>query len=349
LPGSAGFGRVFLSTLFRRPAYMLKRWLLILLQAVVTVGLLAFFFHDPEFRRDAFDALRRADARWLVAGVAIAGVENFLGVVRWRIFLRMLGMRLPFWKSVQVCLVALFCNTFLLGAVGGDLVRAGYLIRRGFGKTESLLSVVMDRVSGLGALIVYTVALTAWNYEWLMRSPDVVKLFAFVIVYQFVALLLIAVSLYVSVRGVTNRLPKWAPFPEFVRKFGTGFAQLAHDWKGSMQAVALSLAMLIGYFAVFWTTARAFGLGISFIDLSTLVPVADVISALPISIGGLGVREGTFVVLLGQLTGVPKAMAVSVSLVGYLVNTSWGLIGAALMPFFKGIVRDARQAATPLR
>ena len=326
---------------------MHKRWLLILLQAAVTVGLLAFFFHDAEFRRGALDALRHASPGWLIAGVLIAGAENFLGVIRWRIFLRMLGMRVPFWKSVQICLVALFCNTFLLGAVGGDLIRAAWLIRSGFGKTESLLSVIMDRVSGLAALIIYTVALTAWNHAWLMRSPGAVKLFAGVLIYQFGAVALIAVTLWAAARGHTNRLPKWAPFPGFVRKLGAGYAKLAQDWPGSLHAAALSMIMLLGYFAVYWCTARAFGLGISFIDLSTLIPVADVISALPISIGGLGVREGTFVVLLGQLASVPRSLAVSISLVGYLVNTSWGLVGAAILPFFKGIVRDARQAATP--
>ncbi len=324
---------------------MFKRWLLILLQTGVTVGLLAFFFRDSEFRHDVLHAVRNSDVRWLAAGVLIAGIENLLGVVRWRIFLRGLGMSIPFWKSAQVCLVALFCNTFMLGAVGGDLVRAAYLVRQGFGKTESLLSVVIDRVSGLGALIVYTLVLTAWNHEWLLQSRLVVKLFAFVILYQFCALVLIAASLVCVARGMTERLPKWAPFPEFVRKFGAGYARLARDWRASLAAVGLSLVMLIGYFSVFWCTARAFGLEISFLRLSTLIPVTDLISALPISIGGLGVREGAFIVLLGELAAVPRAMAVSISLVGYLVNSSWGLAGAAILPFFKGLVREARHAA----
>jgi uncharacterized membrane protein YbhN (UPF0104 family) len=330
-------------------ARMFKRSLILLLQMGVTVGLLAFFFHDPTFRHDAFEALRKADAGWLVLGIAIAGIENFLGVLRWRIFLRMLGMQVPFWKSVQICLVALFCNTFLLGAAGGDLVRVAWLVRRGYGKTDSLLSVIMDRVSGLGALVVYTFVLTAWNHEWLMQSPTVVKLFAFVIAYQVGAVVLIAVTLYISARGLTSRLPKWAPFPDFVRKLGAGYARMAHEWPGTLKATGLSMVMLGGYFAVFWTTARAFGETISYVDLSTLMPVADVISALPISIGGLGVREGTFIVMLGQLQGVPGPMAASISLVGYLVNMSWGLVGAAILPFFKGFVRDARVAADTIR
>jgi uncharacterized protein (TIRG00374 family) len=335
--------------LARSRGLMLKRWLIILLQMAVTVGLLAFFFHDPKFREEAWTALSHAKADWLLLAVAVAGVENLLGAMRWRIFLRVLGMEVPFWKSVQICLVALFCNTFLLGAAGGDFVRMAWLVRRGFGKTEALLSVIMDRVSGLGALILYTAVLGAWNFEWLMTSALVVKLFAGVVLYQVGALALIVVTLLISTRGWTNRLPKWAPFPEFVRKLGTGYAKMAHEWPATLRATGLSVVMLAGYFAVFWFTACAFGQSIPFLRFSTLMPVADVIAAIPISLGGFGVREATFVALLGELARVPAATATSISIVGYLANMSWGLVGAAILPLFKGIVRDARQTAQSIR
>jgi uncharacterized protein (TIRG00374 family) len=324
---------------------MHKRWLFVALQSAVTVGLLAFFFHDAEFRRKALDAFRHAQPGWLVLGVLIAGVENMIGAARWRIFLRMLSIEVPFWKAVQVCLVALFCNTFLLGAAGGDLVRAAYLIRRGASKTHAFLSVIMDRVSGLAALIVYTWALAAMNHDWLLRSPTATWMLEFVIAYQLVCTLLIVGALHVSVRGHTSRLPRWAPFPEFVHKMGAGYARMYHDWRGSMRAAALSFVMLIAYFAVFFCAARAFGLDISFLHLATIMPMADMISALPISIGGMGVREGVFVALLGELAQAPAALAVPISLVGYFLNISWGLVGAAILPLYKGIVREARSAS----
>ncbi|HEY8902403.1 MAG TPA: lysylphosphatidylglycerol synthase domain-containing protein, partial [Chthoniobacterales bacterium] len=92
--------------------------------------------------------------------------------------------------------------------------------------------------------------------------------------------------------------------------------------------------------------SQAFHVNISFLHMATLMPVADVISAMPITFGGLGLRESTFVALLGDLAQVPRATAFSVSLIGYFVNTSWGLVGAAILPLFKGIVRDAREAAS---
>lgn len=321
-----------------------QRWLLVVVQIAVTVGLLAFFFHDAEFRQQAMEALRTANGGWLIFGVAIAGAENIVGVVRWRLFLRVLGIDLPFWKSVEICLVALFCNTFMLGAAGGDLVRCAYLVQRGSRKTTALLSIIMDRVSGLVALVVFTLAITIWNYDWLIQSPIASTVVKFVILYQIVAVLFLGGSLWIAAKGWTEKLPKWAPARQLVLDLGSGYALLASQWKTSLWASLLSLWMLVAYFGVFYCSARAFGAPINYVQLSTIMPAADIISALPISVGGVGVREQVFVIMLGQLAGISAAMAVSISLAGFLVNSSWGLVGAVLVPLhFKGLIGQVRR------
>lgn len=322
----------------------MHRWLLVLLQIVVTVGLLALFFHDPDFRRDILTALRRADPAWLVAGVLIAGAENFVGVLRWRVFLRLLRIDVPFWKSVQICLVALFCNTFLLGAAGGDLVRAAYLIRRGADQADALLSVIMDRVCGLGALVVFTIVLGAWNYAWLTANPAAALLFHGVLAYELVCAGFVAASLWGASRGWTRRLPAWVPFPRFIHRLSDGYAKLARHWGATLHALGLSLVMVPAMFGVFFCAARAFDARVSFLEISTLMPIIDVVSSLPISVGGTGVREWAFAQLLGTLAQIPAALAISISLTGFLVNVSWGFVGALLMPFHRGLVRAARNA-----
>jgi uncharacterized membrane protein YbhN (UPF0104 family) len=59
-----------------------------------------------------------------------------------------------------------------------------------------------------------------------------------------------------------------------------------------------------------------------------LMPTVDIISGLPVSLGGVGVREGMFVFLLGHLADVAGPLAVSISLCGYLMSALWGLPGA---------------------
>lgn len=323
------------------------RIVIIVAQLVVTVGLLAVFFHDPEFRAAVADGLRRANPNWIWIGVAVAGIENLLGVFRWQIILHQLRIPLPFWKTVQICLVALFCNTFLLGAAGGDLVRAAYLIRRGVSKSDALLSVMLDRIAGLLAIIVISATLVITQYEWLMESPVVRNLIGFVLAYQVIAGLLVAVSLFITAKGWSERLPRWAPFRGFAVNLGSGYAQFALRWKHSLAAVGISFFMSGGYYGVFWCASEAFEAGVTFVHFATVMPTIDIICALPISIGGVGVREKLFVTLLGQLTATPAAMAVSISLIGYMMTVSWGLVGAAMFPFFRGIVREANQPIVP--
>jgi uncharacterized protein (TIRG00374 family) len=316
------------------------------LQSVVTIGLLAFFFHDADFRKQAWEAIVTANGSWLLIGIGLAAIENVLGVIRWRMFLQLLDIDVPFWKSVEICLVALFCNTFMLGAVGGDLVRVAYLVQRGNTKTVSLLSIIMDRTSGLGGLIILTIVMTIWNYDWLIQSPVVAKIIKFVILYQVVSLLLLGVSLFIAAKGWTGRLPKWAPARKLVCDLSDGYAKFATHWPVTLAAVGQTVVMLIAYFAVYYCAARAFGAPINFPELCAIMPAVDVISALPISIGGVGVREQVFVRMLGDLAGVTAAAAFAISMTGFLVNCSWGLVGAAILPFnFKGIIRRARQEA----
>ncbi len=323
----------------------MKRCLIPLIQILITVALLGWFFHDEEFRTNTSRLLSRANPLWILAGIAIAGVENLIGAFRWRIFLHALDIQLPIWKTIQICLVALFCNTFLLGAVGGDLIRAAFLIRRGESKVRSLLSVVMDRMAGLFALIGFTAVLTIANREWLFANPAVTTTIQLVLAYQAVSLAVILFTLWLATHDSLNRLPHWLPKHDLIRHLAASYARLRTNWGSTLLATGLSLLMIIGLVGVFFSSARAFGSEISFIHLASVIPFVDMIAALPISVGGIGVREQVFVHFLGKLAAVPPATAFSISFGGFLLNNSWGLVGACLLPFFRGIIRDARKAS----
>ncbi len=148
----------------------MKKHLVLILQTLVSLGLLAWIFGNPEFRGQAGRVLRAADPWWLAGGFFMAGAGCLLGVVRWNVFLGVLGIRIPAWDVVRMSFVGLFFNNFMLGAVGGDVVKVVWLAARGHSRTAALLSVLMDRMSGLGALVIASLVFMLARWDWLMRS-----------------------------------------------------------------------------------------------------------------------------------------------------------------------------------
>ncbi|HEY5812727.1 MAG TPA: lysylphosphatidylglycerol synthase transmembrane domain-containing protein [Terrimicrobiaceae bacterium] len=319
----------------------MKNWAALLFQSAVSVALLVWIFWREDFRNQTWQVLSSANLGWLAAGFLVAGAGNLLGVVRWGIFLRVLGIRLAPWDVFRLSFVGLFFNTFLVGAVGGDAVKVVWLAAMGQRKTAALLSVLMDRMSGFGALIICSFAFMSLRLDWLTQSPVVAGLIKGVFAYLFLVLALMAVSFLLSAKGLTGRLPKRFPFREMILEFTEAYLQFVIAWRQTLLASLLSIGMLLAYFFTFYFSAHAFKLFVPLGEFFALMPAVDIISALPISLGGFGVREHLFVTLLGDLWAVPATQAVSISLGGALLSMLWGLLGLALLPAYQHAAKRA--------
>lgn len=318
----------------------MKKWLPLVLQSLVSAGLLAWIFWQPEFRAQAWQVATSADPAWLAAGFVLAGLGNLLGVVRWGVFLRVLKIPLPAWEILRLSFVGLLFNNFLVGAVGGDAVKVVWLAAKGHNKTSSLLSVLMDRMSGLGALVLCSLTFMLWRLDWLMASAVVAGVIKFVFGYLMIVLLLLAFSFVISARGLTDRLPARLPGRRTILEFTSAYIQFVAAWRQTLLASFLSIFILLAYFATFYCSARAFGVVLPVVDFFAFMPAVDIISALPVSLNGLGVREKLFATVLGDLAGVPLAQAVSVSLGGAVLSLVWGLFGLALLPSYRQVVKS---------
>lgn len=323
----------------------MKRWLVLILQSLVTLALLCWLFRDDALREKFLSVAANCNPWWVAAGIGACGILNLLGVFRWRIFLRALNVHIPFWRCVQLYFIGALFNLFLIGAVGGDAVKAGYLIAEGHSKAASLFSVLLDRISGFGALIVTSLALIIWRYEWLMQSPVVAGLIYFVFLFLAVATGVLTISLVISVKGWQKRLPASLPFRKALIEIADCYAVFLRQWKGSLAAGLLSFIMLIAYFLSFYFSSLSIGENPGLIDFFAIMPAVDIITALPISLGGTGVREQLFQTLLGQLCGISAASALLISLGGFLFNALWCLPGAGFLPFYRGLLKNAKEAA----
>jgi len=303
---------------------------LIALQAAVSLGLLVWLFSRPDFRGELSSVLQSADPRWLAGGFLLAGVVQILCLMRWRIFLKMAGVDIGLQESAGIYFAGLFCNLFLPGGAGGDVVKIGLLAARRHDVARSALSVVMDRLAGSVSMILLGSTLMAWKLPWLTTSPVVAGLVHVMTLYLLTLGILIILSVVLSSGKIVSRLPAWWPGRTKLVELSGVYFQCAVQWPRTAGALGISVVMLASFFMTYYFSARACGTNPGLGRFLALMPTVDILAGLPISLGGVGVREGVFVLLLGSLASVPSATAVSISLAGYLMSALWGIPGAFL-------------------
>lgn len=313
----------------------MKKALVLLLQVLVSVGLLVWIFREPVFREEVIGIFQQADLEWVLIAAGVAGFGVVLGFVRWGIFLKVVGIEVPAWQIFRMGAVGLFFNSFLPGAIGGDAVKAGWLVARGAGMKDALLSILMDRMSGIGALVLCSAVFIGLRFEWLMQSAVVAAMIHMVILYLVVVVALLTFSFLAASKGALAKIPQRMPGRAVIVEFSGTYSLFVKRWQMTLLAAGISVGMLMAYFLTFFFCALALGVAVPMLDFLSIMPAVDILAALPISVGGFGVREGAFVTLLGQLSGVAPAAAVSVSFAGAVLHLFWGCVGVIMLPGFK--------------
>jgi glycosyltransferase 2 family protein len=310
---------------------VLKRTLLFALQCLVTIGILAWVFHDSDRRAAIWRALHQANPAWILAGVLVSGVGEAATMMRWAICLRVLGVPIGWGRVTRLFFIGQFFNLFVFGATGGDVAKAYYVcIDTGCAKTPAILSVLMDRLISLVILIGAAAALILWRYDYLSQTPITTGLLYFLIIFMTCAAVVIISGALVTGFHLAHKLPAHLPGREHLIRVSTACNLFGHAWRQTLGAIAVSVVSLLAFFGTYYCAARAFDANASLLDILSIMPVVTVITALPISVNGVGVRETLFQRLLGDLSGVPAGIAILVSLTGFLFFVGWSLVGGVI-------------------
>lgn len=307
---------------------VLLHHVLTVLQVIVTIGLLWWLFHDEERREAMWQALHAADWRWVLAAILAAGTCEFFGILRWRLFLRMLHLKVKFGEITRLFFIGAFFNQFLPGTTGGDVIRIIYLMRdHPEHRTAGFLSVAIDRL--LAVLILVAMGLGfAWiRSDWFARSfaiGNTMKIFAIVL---FTIGIGLVISFFLTSRHLIDRLPPHFPFREQIVRLSTLWQLCIENRHDALLGAFYTVPMLLAYFSAFYFAALAFTSKVSFFDMTSIMPLITAISSLPISLNGIGVREALFEQLLFELCGVGRGTGLLISITGMFVYLVWGLPG----------------------
>lgn len=323
---------------------MIQRYRWLALQGGISIVLLAWIVRGLD--RHAFRELVTGLPLWFyLASLAVVLGGQALYAWRWWLVLSISGAEVPLLTAIRQYFVGICVNNLLPSTVGGDVAKV-YYVGRQYGYRAVAASVIVDRVIGLGIL-----AIAATVAAWLSEPDSPALVAARIAVTSIAAGLAVAVGL--ALYG-TGGLARWlAPLGARAVALGTHAQQfrlaMAAPLKHPLvigQAIFAVLVYFLGVtlvYLVFFTVHTVPLPG--FAAVFTAITTTAVLSNVPISLNGLGVREQLHVWLLAPL-GVPAEVALAISLLMFAHLLVGSLLGLVLWLRMPALPADAAERLT---
>ncbi len=297
----------------------------LLFKVSVSLGILTWFALRIDF---AALAQLLADGRpaYLFALIGLSLARTAIGVFRFRILTNLL-------KPISVVelfkqkFIAAYFNNFLPTALGGDAVRIFMLGDCGIPKQQGAVLILIERLMGFSALILLA-AFGALTFD----VPTNIELAIFALALGFA----VAVTAFLAGRTIFDSFAGRSPV---LQRAWQALALLAESKTALLIVFGISIVFQIATISLTWLVAQALSIELPFAACLALVPLVYVATMLPVSLGGVGLREASFAYLLGLL-GLPLEVSLLISLGTYAALLPNGLVGAAISLF--GNLSDPR-------
>ncbi len=316
----------------------MRRILLSTTKILISAALLYFALRKVNLS-DLVSRINIASLGWIGMAIAVTFLQIFVGVLRWREIGAECGAPLAAKQAMRFNLIGTFFNQTLPSSIGGDAVRLWLVARNGAGWRAATYSIFVDRAIGLIALAIIIVASLPWSYR-LITDPNGRS-----------ALLLIDFAALAGGVGflVLGRLP-WSWLK---RWWGTHHLhacsvianRVIFSRKRGPKIAVLSLLVHVLAVVIAWCVVQSIAAPVMFSQIFQLVPPVMLITMLPISIAGWGVREATMGLAFGY-AGLMTNEGVNVSLLFGAVSFIVGAFGGLVWIFS---AEKAAQGSAPIQ
>jgi uncharacterized membrane protein YbhN (UPF0104 family) len=260
---------------------------------------------------------RMRPALWLAA-LALLCVTQLVSTLRWQIIARALGFERPFRQLVGMYFIGMYFNLLLPTSVGGDVVRAWYLDGGSKRRLAAFASVFLDRLSGLLVLLgMACVALLASPLD----LPTWVSLFVWGAAGgSLVALAALPLLAGHGAKGATRR-----------ERLRATLAALRSP-RVLLVTTLLSLWVQAASVVIVWLVGLSIGAPVDGTYYWIMVPMVSLLTMLPVSVNGIGVRDWGMKLFLAPL-GVREGTALTLAFLWFAVSAVASLMGGFVYLF----------------
>ena len=332
-----------------------KRSGAVILKLGVSALLLVLLFSKAGLRQVS-NKLLLLEPSWFLVGVLLVLTDAVLRCFNWSLLLRSQEIRIPLKRLFYIYSTSNFFGFFLPTSLGADLIKMQQLARVTSRVQESISSLLMQNLVNLVALCILAVSGVTLTAQAQSSSSNHMM-------WQLVGVMLLcvgAVSFVVVTPGTWSLASRaLSRIPEGkLSRWLSRFFEIMLTYSKAKRALTISVALgllsqLLGI-SVAFTAARALGLQITVLPFLIFVPLIQVLTMIPVSFGGLGVREGAYVYFLAPF-GVGPSEALSISLFSFAVSMTLPLVGGptyalgSLLSWTPRSVADVQSSETAAR
>jgi len=315
-----------------------KKKIFSFLRIAVSISLIAFLI-KTQFKdaQSLIKILKTVSVPWLILSASTHIFGIWITVVRWNILLRTQKININKRFLTSTVLIGFFFNNFLPSTIGGDVFRTYDVAKKAnkpLGTSASII--VVERFSGIISAATYAVVALFLGFTAIGGQSIIIP----IVIFFAVCLILGFIIINPSILRLGKLVKKIKFLGKLKQKLSNVYDTFLSFKKYKMVLVKILTYSFLLQFAVvlnYYLAAKSLGINLSLTTFVFIVPVVAIISMIPISIGGIGLRENSIVyIMVAMGAGNEKAALCSLILFAMLIFI--GLIG--------GIIYGVRPYAT---
>jgi len=291
----------------------------LILKILISIGILAVLvlnMNQQDLRNSLSQVISSEYYMGWIYGLTFLIAQLFFISWRWKALINIGHFRMSYIESLQVNIASQVANMLFLATISGIAVKIALACQFGASLFKSIFATAIDRGFTLIALIILTILFLPALGKY-MDHPFSDYIIGIIVAAVFIGLIVLPFFLNKIMQIVIKKFSKHSKIRSGLRYVTLLLSQPFLLLKVTM----ISLIAQICFFVAIYGLTHAMGLKLSLLEIMVVMPIIVLISSLPISFGGWGVREGAFIYGM-SLFHVPAETA-------FTISVQIGLLGLA--------------------
>jgi hypothetical protein len=321
----------------------MKSFLAAVLKAAVTALLFYLIFRNVDIHQ-FWQTMRNASVGVLAVAFLILWGAHYICVLRWRLLMGPLMPVLPMSRLFGIYCIGLFFNLAFPTLVGGDVVKAYYAGKPTKRYAQSFAAAFLDRDSGMLALMLIA-SLAAILYPVDVPGvPIPLIIWSVFVAFILANLAIFAPFLHRHVTGILQCM-NMTRVAGKVDAVSSAFQVMRREPRVLLGSLAISLLNQIIYISINWLMARGLHLEVPIVQFFIFIPIITLVSMIPVSLNGMGLREYAFLSLFSSI-GIARESCIALGLLSSAVIIVSAIPGGVIYLFFRTRSDTREMAAT---